>query len=97
MTTEMQLSIKLLQMSSYELLQHIDKELQENIVLEVSTENPVESFVDMEHEENRDLKNYKEMIKSLDYDNYSSRNYTINDSEEVSPLNFVSIKSTLTD
>ncbi|MEG0774473.1 RNA polymerase factor sigma-54 [Clostridium sp.] len=97
MTTEMQLSIKLLQMSSYELLQHIDKELQENIVLEVSSENPVENIVEMELEENRDLKNYKEMIKSLDYDNYSSRNYIVNDSEEVSPLNFVSIKSTLTD
>jgi RNA polymerase sigma-54 factor len=93
MTTEMQLSIKLLQMSSYELLQHINKELQENIVLEASNENATSIDLD-----NKDLKNYKEMIKSLDYDNYNSRSYTTYDSEEeVSPLNFISNKETLKD
>ena len=34
MTQEMQLSVKLLQMSSYELGQYVDKEMQENPVLE---------------------------------------------------------------
>ncbi|MEG2657319.1 MAG: RNA polymerase factor sigma-54 [Clostridium sp.] len=94
MTMEMQQSIKLLQMSSYELLQHIDKELQENVVLE--TENAV---VDTkEYSVDNELKEYREIIKYLEFDNYNSRVYSQDDENEaISPFNFISDKPTLKD
>lgn len=89
MTQQMQLSIKLLQMSSLELQEHVDKELQENPVLEVS-------YAEEAHDEN--LKNridYKEFIKYLDFDKYGQRHYEKNDEEEVSPFNFISEQKSL--
>lgn len=95
MTMEMQQSIKLLQMSSYELLQHIDKELQENVVLEASVQgndNGEEGFKDNQ------LKEYKELVKYLEFDNYNNRTYyQEDDKEQLSPLNFISSKPTLKD
>lgn len=94
MTMEMQQSIKLLQMSSYELLQHIDKELQENVVLE--TENAV---VDTkEYSVDNELKEYREIVKYLEFDNFNSRVYSQDDENEaISPFNFISDKPTLKD
>jgi RNA polymerase sigma-54 factor len=95
MTMQMQLSIKLLQMSSYELLQHINKELQENIVLECSEAN----FESVDpSDEKKELINYKELIKYLEFDEYSNGNYKTTDTEEeISPFNFISNKVTLKD
>jgi len=95
MTMQMQLSIKLLQMSSYELLQHINKELQENIVLECSEAN----FESVDpSDEKKELINYKELIKYLEFDEYSNGNYkTTGTEEEISPFNFISNKATLKD
>lgn len=86
MTQEMQLSVKLLQMSSYELQQYVEKEFQENPVLdakEVHPENPESNMPD-----------YKELVKYFEFDNYSHRSYE-KDDEEVSPFTFISAKKTL--
>lgn len=88
MTQQMQLSIKLLQMSSIELQEHIDKELQENPVLDFASSE----------EKNEEVNNridYKELIKYLDFDKYGQHHYEKNEDEEVSPFNFVSEKTSL--
>lgn len=92
MTQEMQLSVKLLQMSAFELSQYIEKEMQENPVLEA----------DIEHNTELDnLKNkidYKEFIEYLDSDNYDhSDHHTYEKQEEndLNPLNFVSAEKSL--
>lgn len=95
MTTEMQLSIKLLQMSSYELLQHINNEVQENIVLEYANSSEAASN---DNNTKKDLFDYKEMIKYLEFDNYGGKNYITNNYvEEISPFTFIGNKSTLSD
>lgn len=83
MTQEMQLSVKLLQMSSIELIEHVEKEVQENPVLEVSYEDSekqdkIENRID-----------YKEFIKYLDFDKYGQKSYEKSEDEEVSPFNFI--------
>lgn len=95
MTTEMQLSIRLLQMSSYELIEYVNKEIQENIVLEYSNNSEI---VISESNIEKDGVNHKEIVKYLEFDNYSSKSYNINNSEEeISPFSFISVKSTLKD
>lgn len=90
MTMQMQLSLNVLQMSTYELLQHVNKELQENIVLECNDN-------DFIRERNEEI-NHKDLIKYLEFDNYSSKNYHVQEvNEEISPLYFVSNKTTLKD
>ncbi|ENK0838293.1 RNA polymerase factor sigma-54 [Clostridium botulinum] len=88
MTQQMQLSIKLLQMSTYELQQYVEKEVQENPVLD--SQNI--------HKEDKDIEdiNYKKLIKHLEgngneYGSYS--NY--NKEEETSPFNFISNEKSL--
>lgn len=91
MTQQMQLSIKLLQMSSFELIEHIDKETQENPVIELSYVENADN-----NEQNSESRiDYKELIKYLEFDNYSSRSYEKSDEDEISPLNFVSEKKSL--
>ncbi|EET87905.1 RNA polymerase, sigma 54 subunit, RpoN [Clostridium carboxidivorans P7] len=87
MTQEMQLSVKLLQMSSFELQEYVEKEVQENPVLDakVSTSS---------NEEHKEI-DYKQLIKYFEFDNYSHHNYEKNDEEEVSPFNFISEKKSL--
>jgi RNA polymerase sigma-54 factor len=86
MTQEMQLSVKLLQMSSLELQEHIEKEIQENPVLEYSDE---------EDNDNSNAKvNYKEFIKYLSIDNYGHQNYDKNE-DELSPFYFAYEKKSL--
>ncbi|WP_434305318.1 RNA polymerase factor sigma-54 [Clostridium botulinum] len=88
MTQQMQLSIKLLQMSTYELQQYVEKEVQENPVLD--SQNI--------HKEDKGIEdiNYKKLIKHLEdngneYCSYS--NY--NKEEETSPFNFISNEKSL--
>lgn len=86
MTQEMQLSVKLLQMSAYELQEYVDKELQENPVLD--EEINIDSSVKKEEID------FKSLAKSLKSDNYSTQTYQ-KDEEEVSLFNFISEKKSL--
>ncbi|GAA0114828.1 RNA polymerase factor sigma-54 [Clostridium senegalense] len=86
MTMEMQLSIKLLQMSTYDLMTYINKELEENIALESKDDNKLEEI---------DLKKLINFLddnkRGKDYDYYKEKE------EEISPLNFVIEKESLKD
>lgn len=87
MTQQMQLSIKLLQMSSYELQEYVEKEIEENPVIDVK---------DVSEAEIRDtsLDDYKRIIKYLEFDNYSHKDYD-KENKEVSPFMFISSPKTL--
>lgn len=87
MTQEMQLSVKLLQMSSFELQEYIEKEIQENPVLDAKVAST-------ENQEKKEL-DYKELVKYFEFDNYSHHGYEKNDEDEVSPFNFISEKKSL--
>lgn len=88
MTQEMQLSVQLLQMSSIELQEHVENEIQENPVLEYADE-------DKENNDNSmDSVEYKEFIKYLNIDNYGNQNYGKNETE-LSPLYFAYEKKSL--
>lgn len=91
MTQQMQLSIKLLQMSSNELLEHINNEFAENPVIETNYEK------DLEEVKTQDRYDYKEMIKYFESDNYGSQSYGSYDEEEVSPFTFISSEKSLKD
>ncbi|MGL5352373.1 MAG: RNA polymerase factor sigma-54 [Clostridium sp.] len=92
MTQQMQLSIKLLQMSSCDLREYIDNEFVENPMLEGN-------FDTVQGEANYEDKiDYKEMIKYLEFDSYGSQSHTSYDSDnDVSPFNFISEKQSLTE
>lgn len=91
MTQQMQQSIKLLQMSSYDLRGYIEKEYAENPVLEASFND-----VDSGEKKEQDRIDYKELIKYLEFDNYGSQSYgEYND--EVSPFTFISKEKSLKD
>lgn len=84
MTQQMQLSVKILQMSGIELQEYIDKEIQENPVLDAKYE-------DLTGKDNKDDIDYKELVKFLEFDNYGSQSYEHYDnSDEVSPFQFIS-------
>ncbi|WP_200907908.1 RNA polymerase factor sigma-54 [Clostridium sporogenes] len=88
MTQQMQLSIKLLQMSTYELQQYVEKEVQENPVLDSQNTDKEDKIIE-------DI-NYKKLIKHLEgngneYGSYSS----YNKEEETSPFNFISNEKSL--
>lgn len=87
MTQEMQLSVKLLQMSSFELQEYVEKEIQENPVLDAQ-------YKVQENEQNDKL-DYKKLVKYLEFDNYSHGSYEKNNNEQVSPFNFISEKKSL--
>jgi RNA polymerase sigma-54 factor len=91
MTQEMQMSVKLLQMSAYELGQYVDKEMQENPVLEEKESQNSKSS-------NNDTKDYKEIIKYLEQDDYKIKNYGVkNEKEEVSPFYYIAQEKSLKD
>ena len=69
MTQQMQLSIKLLQMSTYDLREYIEKEFSENPVLEAQYEDTKEVSKEQDRLE------YKELVKYLESDNYGSQSY----------------------
>ncbi len=90
MTQSMQLSIKLLQMSTMELKEYIDKEFSENPTLEAKYEVPEEDFGP------RDKFDYKEMVKYFEFDNYGSQSYSSYDEDsDISPFTFISNKKSL--
>ena len=91
MTQEMQLSVKLLQMSSYELGQYVDKEMQENPVLE-------EKQVENNKNNKNDVKDFKEIIKYLEQDDYKGKNYGVKiEKEEISPFYYIAQEKSLKD
>ncbi|MBW9158094.1 RNA polymerase factor sigma-54 [Clostridium tagluense] len=91
MTQEMQMSVKLLQMSAYELGQYVNKEMQENPVLEErDLQNPKNN--------NTETNEYKEIIKYLEKDDYKIKNYSAkSESEEVSPFYYIAQEKSLKD
>lgn len=90
MTQAMQLSIKLLQMSTLELKEYIDKEFSENPILEAQYEKA------QEETKVQDRIDYKEMLKYFEFDNYGSQSYSNYDEDsEVSPFTFISNKKSL--
>ena len=91
MTQQMQLSIKLLQMSTYDLREYIEKEFSENPVLEAHYEDTKEVSKEQDRLE------YKELLKYLESDNYGSQSYGEYDDEEISPFTFISKPESLTD
>jgi RNA polymerase sigma-54 factor len=97
MTQEMQMSIKLLQMSAYELGQYVNKEMQENPVLEEKQMQNQKSNNNDEKDFN-DSKDYKEIIKYLDTDSYQEKNYGVKlEKEEVSPFYYIAEEKSLKD
>lgn len=86
MTQQMQLSIRLLQMSSYELQQYVEKEIQENPVLD--------SQINTKEDKSIEEINYKNLIRHLDYNEYNYNSYD-KDEEDTSPFNFISQKKSL--
>lgn len=86
MTPQMQLSVKILQLSSYELQKLVEKEIQENPLLEVKYSDNGEKINEID---------YKKFIKHLEFDSYDNRvNYKSED-DEVSPFMFISEKKSL--
>jgi RNA polymerase sigma-54 factor len=76
MTQELQLAVKILQLTSYELCEYIDEQLMENPLLEA------------EYKEALEYDRLNKIVKYLDDDNDYYANY-IDQDEEASPLNFV--------
>ncbi len=84
MTQQMQLSVKLLQMSTSDLREYIEKEFLENPVLEAQYE------IGDDNVKEQDRLEYKELIKYLESDNYGSQSYGDYNEESVSPFTFIS-------
>ena len=97
MTQEMQMSVKLLQMSAHELGQYVNKELQENPVLE---ERELQSYKNsnLDGNDNSKTKNYKELIKYLEKDDYKEKSNGVRmEKEEVSPFYYIAEEKSLKD
>ena len=92
LTHEMQLSIKVLQMSANELREYINDEFAENPILDIQ-EN-ISNSADSKSKE-LDKYDYKEMIKYLEFDNYGAQSYGSYDDEVISHFNFISEKKSL--
>jgi RNA polymerase sigma-54 factor len=88
MTQEMQLSVKILQMTAFELQEHIEKELEENPILDDTGE--------MFNTELKDKIDFTEIAKQFEYSPSDSKVYT-QDDEEVSPFNFISESKSLSE
>jgi RNA polymerase sigma-54 factor len=86
MTQEMQLSVKILQMTAFELQEHIEKELEENPVLDDTGE--------MFNTELKDKIDFTEMAKQFEYSPSDSKVYS-KDDKAVSPFNFISESKSL--
>ncbi|WP_315117435.1 RNA polymerase factor sigma-54 [uncultured Clostridium sp.] len=86
MTPQMQLSVKILQLSSYELQKLVEKEIQENPLLEIKYND---------NKEKTNTIDYKKMIEYLEYDNRDYYGNYKSDDEEVSPFAFISEKKSL--
>lgn len=91
LTHEMQLSIKVLQMSVNDLKEYINTEFTENPVLDIQEEYTNTA----ENKKEVDKYDYKEMLKYFEFDNYGAQSYGSYDQEDVSPFNFISEKKSL--
>ena len=94
MTQELQLSVKILQLTSYELCEYIEEQLIENPMLEFEEKNAEEeSFEQKSNDEESDYDDVDRMIENsvFDEDKY------YNGEDEVSPFNFVSKETSLWD
>lgn len=97
MTQEMQMSIKLLQMSAFELGQYVNKEMQENPVLE-EKEMQNQKTNNSDEKDFNNSNDYKEIIKYLEKDYYKEKNYGVNlEKEEVSPFYYIAEEKSLKD
>lgn len=94
MTQQMQMSIKMLQMSSIELNEYVEKEMEENPLLEKEyNEKSQESLINKENDFN-DKIDYDKFIKYLDFEDYRHEN-NYKGEDEVSPFNFISREESL--
>ncbi|WP_234122573.1 RNA polymerase factor sigma-54 [Clostridium hydrogenum] len=89
MTQQMQMSVKLLQMSSLELNEYVEKEIEENPLLETEYTDKTDN-----KETNEEI-DYKELVKYLEFDNYGHESTYRKENEEVSPFNFISNEESL--
>lgn len=93
MTQQMQLSVKILQMTVFELKEYIDKQVEENPVLDIK-------YDIQEQKQLRDKIDLKKFMDYLEADNYSDKNnfdYFDCREEQVSPFAFISQKKSLKD
>jgi RNA polymerase sigma-54 factor len=97
LTSEMQQSLKILQMSILELQQDVERELQENPLLEVEQDSKEDS--DTEYSEEKEEFDLNKLITEKEKMDYESSIYTgeVNNNESVDPLNFIIENMTLKD
>lgn len=88
MNQQMQLSVKLLQMSNFELAEYLNQEIQENPVIDAD-------FSKIEMNENYEKSDYNKLSQHLESDSYSSS--AAYGEEKVSPFNFIAEKKSLKD
>lgn len=94
MTQQMQMSIKMLQMSSIELNEYVEREMEENPLLEKQyTENGQEEVINKENNFN-DKIDYDKFMKYLNFEDYKHEN-NYKGEEEISPFNFISKEESL--
>lgn len=81
----MQQSINVLQMSAYDLREYIDEQFEENPMLEG------------EFREDKEILEYKEIVKYLSKEGYKDNYLYINKEDDVSPFNYIVQKKSLKD
>lgn len=94
MTQQMQMSIKMLQMSSIELNEYVEKEMEENPLLEKEYAEKSEEVSINKENDFTDKIDYDKFMKYLDFENYSHEN-NYKPEDEVSPFNFISREESL--
>ncbi|KEI06630.1 RNA polymerase subunit sigma-54 [Clostridium botulinum] len=87
MTQQMQLSVKLLEMSNIDIQTYVEKEIQENPIIDVDYNSKDCEKINYEID-------YKKFLKHLDGYEYGNREYS-KDKEYISPLNFIGSKKSL--
>lgn len=90
LTQTMKQSISILQMPINDLIDYIDKEFEENPVLEGDIK-------ESEFQKNNTIENYKEMINYLNSNNYNSGINNYYNEDEVDQFSFISEKKSLKD
>lgn len=94
MTQQMQMSIKMLQMSSVELNEYIEREMEENPLLEKQYAEKNQEDVNTKDGDFNDKIDYEKFIKYLDFEDYRHESNYKNE-EEVSPFTFISKEESL--
>jgi RNA polymerase sigma-54 factor len=98
LTNEMQQSLKILQMPIFELQENIEKELEDNPLLEIIDEgNEETASEDKDNSYEADGVNYNQLIKDNEYTNHESISYDADQNDKIDPLNFIIEKKTLKD